>query len=157
MKSIKLFLILFIVPFILSDEDSFSINSFIERLRIEGLLDIIISIKQFFGQDIAIISCEELNPNNSGNCKKLVLEYIPDYPDYPDYWDDGKIRRAFLSVSEKLSPEIIKSKIKEQIKIILNKKFPIEESSLKADNIVSKIKIPALFEIIKKIISKNKN
>ena len=45
MKSIKLFLILFIVPFILSDEDSFSIEPFIERLRNEGLLEIIILIK----------------------------------------------------------------------------------------------------------------
>ena len=154
MKSIKLFLILFIVPLILSDEDCFSIDTFIKRLRNEGLFDIIASIKRSFGQDVAIISCEELNPNNCGHCKRLVLDYIPDYP---DYWDDEIIRRAFPSVSEKSSPEIIKSKIKEQIKIILNKKFTIEESSLKADNIVSKIKIPVLFEIIKKIISKNKN
>ena len=59
--------------------------------------------------------------------------------------------------SKKLSPESIKSIIKEAIKKILKKKFPIEESSLIADNIVSKIKMHALFEIIKKIINKNKN
>ena len=79
MKSIKLFLILFIVPLILSDEDSFSINPFIERLRNEGLLEIIKLIKFNYGQDIAIISCEELKKNICGNCRRLVLEYIPDY------------------------------------------------------------------------------
>ena len=146
MKSIKLFLILFIVPLILSDEDSFTINPFIEELKNEGLFDIIASIKQYFGQDVAIISCEELYPNNSGNCKRLVLDYIPDYEIN---------RRTLLPGSEKLSPELIKSKIKETIKNILNKKFTIEESSLITDNIVSKINLSVLFEIIKKIISKN--
>ena len=150
MKSIKLFLILFIIPLILSDEDSFSIDPFIERLRNEGLLDIIILIKRSFGQDVAIISCEELNQNNSVNCKRLVLEYIP------DYGDDEIISRGYLFESEKPSPESIKSKIKGTLKTILNKKFPIEESSLIADNIISKINMTVLFEIIKKIISKNK-
>ena len=142
MKSIKLFLILFIVPLILSDEDSFSINPFIEYLKNEGLFDIIISIKQTFGQDIAIISCEELNPNNCGNCKRLVLEYIPDY--------DKIIRRY----SNKLRRESIKSIIKETIKEILKTKFTKEESSQIADNIVSKINI---LEFIKKISIKIKN
>ena len=151
MKSIKLFLILFIVPLILSDEDGFSINPFIERLKNEGLFDIIVTIKQSFGQDLALISCEELNKNNCGNCKRLVLDYIP------DYYDDEIITRDLLSDPKKLSPESIKSKIKEIIKKILNHKFPIEESSLIADNIVSKIKISVLFEIIKKIIGENKN
>ena len=150
MKSIKLFLILFIVPLILSDEDSFSIDPFIERLRIEGRLDIIIFIKQSFGKDVAIISCEELNPNNSSNCKRLVLDYIPDF---------GEVifTRNLSFDPKKLSLVSIKAEIKETIKAFLNKKFPIEESSLKADNIVSKIKMGALFEIIKKIINKNKN
>ena len=146
MKSINLFLILFIIPLILSDEDSFSINTFIEELKNEGLLDIIVSIKQYFGQDIATISCEELNPNNSGNCKRLVLDYIPDY----------EINRRVLPTDfEELSPELIKSEIKETIKNILNEKFTIEESSLITDNIFSKINMSVLFEIIKKIMSKN--
>ena len=143
MKSIKLFLILFIVPLILSDEDSFSINPFIERLKNEGLFDIIASIKQSFGQDVAIISCEELNPNNSGNCKRLVLDYIPDYV------SDEIIRILLPSDSKKLSLEPIESKIKKIIKTILNKIFPIEESSLIADNIVSKINMPAFLEFLK--------
>ena len=151
MKSIKLFLILFIVPLILSDEDSFSINPFIEGLKNEGLFDIIASIKLYFGQDVAIISCEELYPNNSGNCKRLVLEYIP------DYGDDEIFSRVLPSDSEKLSPELIKSKIKETIKNYLNGRFTIEESSLITDNIVRKINMSILFEIIKKIINKNKN
>ena len=150
MKSIKLFLILFIIPLILSDEDSFSINPFIERLRNEVFFDIIKSIKKSFGQDVAIISCEELNKNYSNNCKRLVLEYMPDYGEYEI------ITRGLLPASMKLSPELIKSEIKEIIKTILNKKFDIEESSLIADNIINKIKISVFYEIIKKIISKNK-
>ena len=142
MKSIKLFLILFIVPLILSEEDSFSINPFIKRLRDEGLLDIIISIKKIYGKDVAIIACEELNINNSGNCQRLVLDYIPDYE---------------IITRGPLKPESIKSEIKETIKEILKKKFPFEESNLIADNIVSKITISDLFEIIKNILTKNKN
>ena len=132
MKSIKLFIILFIVPLILSDEDNFSIDPFIEELKNEGLFNIIASIKQYFGQDIAIISCEELYPNNSGNCKRLVLDYIPDY------------RRALPPDFEELSPESIKSEIKETIKNILNEKFTIEESSQIVHNIVSKINMSVL-------------
>ena len=79
MNSITLFLILFIVPLTISDNDSFSIYSFIGRLKREGLFNIIDSIKKAYGQDVAIISCEELNKNSCGNCKKLVLEYIPNY------------------------------------------------------------------------------
>ena len=47
--------------------------------------------------------------------------------------------------------------MKETIKEILKEKFPIEESSLIADNIVSKISTSLLFEMIKNIINKNKN
>ena len=139
MKSIKLFLILFIVPLILSEEDSYSINPFIERLRDEGLLDIIIAIKKIYGKDVAIIACEELNINNSGNCQRLVLEYIPDYE---------------IDTRGHLIPESLKSEIKETIKEILKNKFSFEESNLIADNIVSKITIAELFEIIKNITTK---
>jgi len=58
--------------------DDFSIDIFKERMKSEGLFDLIKSIKEAYGQDVAIISCEELNKNNCGNCKKLVTNYMPD-------------------------------------------------------------------------------
>ncbi len=42
----------------------------------EGLFEIIKSIKEKYGQDLAIISCEELNEHHKGNGKKSVTEYI---------------------------------------------------------------------------------
>ena len=62
MKSITLFLILFITPFsTMINLDDYSINTFIDRLKKEGLFDLIFQIKKAYGQDVAIISCEELN------------------------------------------------------------------------------------------------
>ena len=146
MNSIKLFLILFIVPFILSDEDSFSINPFIERLKNEGLLGIIELIKFDYGQDVAIISCEELKKNISGNCKRLVLEYIPNY-------DNKAITRGLPSTFMKLSLRNIKSWIKNKIMHYLEGKFSFNESNALADNILNKINRT----ISKKIIKKYKN
>ena len=79
MKLISLFLLLFLIKSITSQisVDDFSINPFIEDLKNNGLFEIIELIKQTYGQDVAIISCEELNENRKGNCKKLVTEYIP--------------------------------------------------------------------------------
>ena len=79
MISLSLFLILLITPItIMVNIDDFSIDIFKERMKSEGLFDLIKSIKEAYGQDVAIISCEELNKNNCGNCKKLVTNYMPD-------------------------------------------------------------------------------
>ena len=38
-------------------------------------------------QDVAIISCEELIENRKGICKKLVIEYMPEYKcPIPNHW-----------------------------------------------------------------------
>ena len=39
------------------------------------------SYKYNYGQDVAIISCEELNKNYNGNCKKLITEYMEEKPE----------------------------------------------------------------------------
>ena len=76
--------ILFLIPFLILsikteiDLDSYSIDAFIEYEIKNGLFEIIKSIKMIYGQDVAIISCEELNGNCKGNCKKLVTEYMPE-------------------------------------------------------------------------------
>jgi hypothetical protein len=78
MKLISLFLLLFLLISINSENqlDTFSIDNFIKDLKNDGLFEIIESIKEVYGQDIAIISCEELNENHKGNCKRLVIEYM---------------------------------------------------------------------------------
>ena len=78
MKLISLFLLLFLLISINSENqlDTFSIDNFIKDLKNDGLFEIIETIKSVYGQDVAIISCEELNENHKGNCKRLVIEYM---------------------------------------------------------------------------------
>ena len=80
MRLITLFLIFFLVILIKTDSilDQFSIEGFKEYVKDNGLFEIIFSIKMLYGQDVAIISCEELNENYKGNCKRLVIEYMPE-------------------------------------------------------------------------------
>ena len=78
MKLNILFLILFLIFSIKTGSilDQYSIEIFKEYVKSNGLFDIIKSIKNTFGQDLAIISCEELIEKNKGNCTKLVTEYV---------------------------------------------------------------------------------
>ena len=76
MKLIILFLLLFINTSTIN-LSNYSIDKFKISLKKEGLFEIIESIKYYYGQDVAIISCEELNKNYCGNCKRLVKEYMP--------------------------------------------------------------------------------
>ena len=142
MNSITLFIILFIVPLTISYMDSFSINTFIDRLKSEGLFNIIDSIKKAYGQDVAIISCEELNKNSSGNCKKLVLDYIPNY--------DIKTKRiinlseqtqktTFIKRSQENEEKIIKSHMKTEIEQILKQNLSNKKSNLMSEKILSKV------------------
>ncbi len=78
MKSFTLFLIILIISFTtMVNIDEYSINEFKDWMEREGLFDIILSIKNAYGQDVSIISCEELNKDNCGNWKKLVVDYMP--------------------------------------------------------------------------------
>ena len=88
MKLITYFMILFLMISITSESliDSFSIDQ--NDLKSNDLFEIILSIKEVYGQDVAIISCEELIENWVGNCKRLVTEYmdlfeIPKSPESP--------------------------------------------------------------------------
>ena len=114
MKSYTLFLILFIIKLSVSQSelDNYSIDSFIDNLKDEGLFDIIYSIKYSYGQDVAIISCEELSKNNSVNCKKVVLEYMPCRP----------TRSSMVNIDT-----------------ILMRKFPLIEAKLIAKRIIKRV------------------
>ena len=78
MKLNILFLFLLLILSIKTESilDPFCIDTFIDYLKGNGLFEIIESIKKIYGQDVAIISCEELIEKNKGNCKKLIIEYM---------------------------------------------------------------------------------
>ena len=97
MKSIILVLIISITTLTISEIsfENYSIDSFIYSLKNEGIFEIIKSIKEIYGQDVAILSCEELNKDHSGNCKKVVKEYMPDFGEdeiYTRAQDDNQIK-----------------------------------------------------------------
>ena len=81
MKLINHFLILFLIISLTSEIsiDDFSIETFLNDLKKNGLFEIIELIKMDYCQDVAIISCEELIENRKGICKRLVIEYMPEY------------------------------------------------------------------------------
>ena len=70
MKLNVLYLVLLLITSIKSNNvlDSYSIEVFKDYLKENGLFEIIQTIKNFYGQDVAIICCEELNQNYNGNC-----------------------------------------------------------------------------------------
>ena len=119
MNSFTLFLIILIIPFTtMVNIDDYSIDPFKERMQKEGIFDIIKSIKYVYGQDVAIISCEELNKNYSGNCKRLVTEYMG----------------SNIDIREIEIPD------KGVLTNILLKNYPPEESNLLSDRIIQSVK-----------------
>ena len=138
MKSFTLFLIILITPFTtMVNTDDYSIDTFKERMQKEGLFDIILSIKYAYGLDVAIISCEELNKNNCGNCKKLVVDYMPNGNGNPD----KGYRFGFMKLTKTKRIKLIILGMKEKIKKFLEIKFTPEESEILANIIVKRIYI----------------
>ena len=166
MKLINHFLILFLIISITSENliDYFSINLFINDLKRNGLFEIILSIKKVYGQDVAIISCEELNENRKGNCKRIVTEYMdpskppepqPEYlassepsenPESRDFPQDDVFDITEDDKSDDQNPGDAgdlnsdqKSRIP-SLDLILSKKFNSEKSKLISNKIKKKIK-----------------
>ena len=152
MKSFTLFLIILITPFTtMVNTDDYSIDTFKERMKKEGLFDIILLIKEAYGLDLAIISCEELNKNNCGNCKKLVVDYMPN--GNPNIFGNNlarNLRDLFKPTKEKIISQI-KLIIKNKIKNILKIKFTPKISELFADDIVKRIDISKFLSLIQKL------
>ena len=150
MKLITDFMILFLMISITSESliDSFSIDHFLNNLKSNGLFEIILSIKKVYGQDVAIISCEELSENCVGNCKRLVTEYmdlseIPTSPEPPipkanpielNTTDEGSIPlpKEYSNFDKNLKMPTLES--------ILSKKFNSEESILISNKIKKRLK-----------------
>ena len=141
MKSTTLCLIIFITKLTVSKSslDDFSIDQFITSLKNEGLFNIILSIKNSFGQDVAIISCEELNQNHCGNCKKVVTDYMPNQKKSPSsiyikqsidsiLKDEKQVKFLNSILAEKFSPEeviSISNGIIEKFNIFKENKYKI--------------------------------
>ena len=94
-----LFLILIISIKSRSKMNSFSIDTFKDYLKNNGLFEVIQSIKYAYGQDVAIISCEELNRNCNGNCKKLVTDYMEKKPSIDGKGIKGKLNKNSTLIS----------------------------------------------------------
>ncbi len=139
MKLNILFLLLLLILSIKTESklDSFSIDTFIDYLKSNRLFEIIESIKKTYGQDIAIISCEEINEKNKGNCKKLVTEYMI----------GGKIpTHSRITVPNLICTQglILSSYIKKSyylyvIKRILRKKFNESQTNLIYKKIIKRV------------------
>ena len=129
MKSLSLFLILFIIKSSISkiEVENYSVNLFIDKLKKEGTFEIIKSIKEECGQDIAILSCEEINENHCGNCRKVVIFYMPDFPPH------GPIIHPSDKPQHGLSKDL-----KDDLYNILKKKFPQTIANSKYDKIIYK-------------------
>ena len=167
MKPIVLCLILFIAILTVSKSnlEGYSINTFIFKLKSEKLFDIILSIKKFYGQDVAIISCEELKKGNCGNCKKLVTEYIDNFETENENEigrENGKENENIYEFEEEIEIRVEKqfeTKIendfgkenknkneigneykKESIEEILNKDIPREISKLISEKIIQRVR-----------------
>ena len=154
MKLKALFIVLLLIISIKSNDflDSFSIESFKESLRDNGLFLIIQSIKYAYGQDVAIISCEELNKNYSGNCQKLVTDYMEEKPKINDIDLFFSRNKTFDSQEPTETPE---NELKEELYYWTTIKniFDMLESSKKNLNLKE---LESIYEkIIKRIEKKN--
>ena len=114
--------------------DPYSIETFKEKVKKNGLFKIIESIKNIYGQDVAIISCEELNQKNKGNCKKLVTEYMEH--DHGLFIPKQKIK---CTKGLYLSPYIKQSNPNLAIKEILRSKFNEIQTILIYNTIIKRV------------------
>ena len=151
MRLITLFLILFSIISIKTENemDLFSMDVFIEYLKDEGLFEIILSIKKVYGQDVAIISCEELNEYFKGYCRRSVLEYMPESSEEsPEIPPDDSPEEGPEMPPEELSdiPLVPSADSPEDIvkmsylKNILRKKFDSSQTELIFKKIIKRMK-----------------
>ena len=144
MKLNTVFLILLLILSIKTESklDQYSINTFMDYLKKNDLFEIIQSIKNTYGQDIAIIACEELNEKNKGNCKKLVTEYMEnaDVPT-PGQISNPKpaLKKINCTIELNLSPYMKHSNPNSALKEILRRKFNEIQTNLIYEKIIQKI------------------
>ena len=168
MKLNVLYLVLLLITSIKSNNvlDSYSIEGFKEYLKENGLFEIIQTIKNFYGQDVAIICCEELNQNYNGNCKKLVTDYMEEKTENanvnesnenPEENDEKSNEESILPSQsiEVSSKSQYDQSPKNQIELSLDNGKNINLSTIgKMQDILKKIFSPKELKSIKKRIKK---
>ena len=71
----KSFIILFLLIFIvINSKDSYSINNLLNYLQDNKLYDILVEVKTYLGEDVAISLCKDFVPTN--HCEDVVKVYI---------------------------------------------------------------------------------
>ena len=71
----KSFIILFLLIFIvINSKDSYSINNLLNYLQDNNLYKILVEVKTYFGDDVAISLCKDFVPTN--HCEDVVKIYI---------------------------------------------------------------------------------
>ena len=127
MKLISIFLLLLIIKSSISNIsiDDYSKDKLINRLKSQDLFEIILLIKKFYDPKLSIISCEELNKDGYGICKRLIKEYMPSFAQ----------KKIFKPSYSLLKPKDKWDKLKE----ILSTKFSPEETKLLADRIIKRV------------------
>ncbi len=156
MKLITHCLILFLIISITSESslNDYSIDRFKDYLKEKGIFQIIQSIFNAYGKDVAIISCEEINGNYKGNCKKLVTDYMTKqqhehifktksiFGQVPGIDISIRSKNNHLFSSQKLSKFIIfkHSKKLPAIKFFLRKRFNQWTSNNIYNKIIKKVK-----------------
>ena len=138
LNTVLLFLLLILSIKTESKLDSFSIEKFRDYLKGNGLFEIIKLIKETYGQDIAIISCEELNKKNKGNCKKLVTEYM-DNDETPRPTSNPALKKIECAKGFYSSPYIKQSNSNSAIKEILGRKFNENQIYLILKKIIKRV------------------
>ena len=132
MKLNILILILFLILSIKTGNilAPYSIEPFKEKVKKNRLFEIIKSIKETYGQDVAIIACEEINEKNKGNCKKLVTKYMNN-SDKPNP-STTTVRKLNLICTKglNLSPYIKQSNSNSVIKMFLRRKLNENQPNL---------------------------
>ncbi len=94
-------------------------------------------IKEFYGSDISIISCEELSKNGYGNCEKLIMEYMPNYAQIRIIPYNGIINSSKIEINNKTKILEPNHNWKMLVKI-LSTKYPLKEAKLKAKKIIKR-------------------
>ena len=71
----KSFIILFLLNFIvINTKDSYSIDTLLNYLQENKLYEILVEVKIYFGNDVAIFLCKDFVPTN--HCDEVVKVYI---------------------------------------------------------------------------------
>ena len=71
----KSFIILFLLNLIvINTKEEYSINNLLNYLQDNNLYDILVEVKTYFGEDVAIFLCKDFVPTN--HCEDVVKVYI---------------------------------------------------------------------------------